>query len=259
MKRLACLLVCFGLFRAVCGEAETISIGYWNHKPHQYLSADGSTRGAAITHFTMMAANMGVDVEWVGPLPFVRLVNALRDGSVDGSVSYGSHKSGLGDFVYSGDQPTFLSYAVLVVRADNPLTQIASIQDVKGYRIGWLEGVEPSLFLRQHLASVQIDYITPSDTMWEQSLKKLLLGRIDAIHELNEYTLIAAAKEMGVADQIKVLRLPEPGEPVFVVFSKQSPNGKRLAEAYNAAQAAAPFSQADYENLVQQEFETFKK
>ena len=95
--------------------------------------------------------------------------------------------------------------------------------------------------------------------MWEQSLKKLLLGRIDAIHELNEYTLIAAAKEMGVADQIKVLRLPEPGEPMFVVFSKQSPNGKLFLEKYNAAQAAAPFSQADYEKLVQQEFELLKK
>ena len=64
---------------------------------------------------------------------------------------------------------------------------------------------------------------------------------------------------MGVADQIKVLRLPEPGEPMFVVFSKQSPNGKLFLEKYNAAQAAAPFSQADYEHLVQQEFGLLKK
>ena len=262
MKRvLLSVLMLFGIVVPLRHlNAETIKMGYWIHKPHQYLAADGTVRGASITHFEMMAAKMGHEVEWVGPLPFIRLVNALRDGSIDGCAIFGSQKPGLGDFVYSSDKPAFLSYAVLVVRADNQLTQITSIQDVEGYRISWLDGVEPSSFLQQNLAHVQMDYIAPSDTMWEQSLKKLLLHRIDAVHELNEFTLLAAAKEMRVADQIKILRLPEPGEPMFVVFSKRAPKGKLLVEQYNAAQAAMPpFSQEDYEKLIQQEFDALGK
>ena len=261
MKRrfLTGMLIFFGLLNAARSDAETIKIGYWIHKPHHYLDANGTLRGASKAYFDMMAAKMGVDVEWVGPLPFIRLLNALQDGSIDGCVHYTALKPGMGDFVNRAEKPFHLAYSVLAVRKDNPLAHIASIADIEGYRIGWLTGVNPSPFLLANAAHVQMDLLAPGDSMWEQSIKKLLLGRIDAVHELNAFTLPFIAGQMGVADQIKVLTLPEPGEPVFVVFSKKSPNGKLFLEKYNAAQAATPFSQADYEKLMQQEFETLKK
>jgi ABC-type amino acid transport substrate-binding protein len=241
--------------------AETIKIGYFSHKPHQYLS-DTSTkpRGATISYFEAVAAKMGYEVEWVGPLPFLRLLDYLKDGTLDGAAVLAmANLPELQDFVYYGDKPYYAAQAIFVVRQENPLAQITSIHDVEGYRVGWLANVTPSQFVQDNLAHLRMDYLIPGDTMWEQSLKKLLLGRIDAIHELDAYTLPFAATQMHLADQIKILPLPEPPQPVYVGFSRQSPKGKLLAEQYNAVQRELPFTYGDYVKLVQQEFEVFSR
>jgi ABC-type amino acid transport substrate-binding protein len=241
--------------------AETIKIGYFPHKPHQYQTKPSEKpRGATVTYFEAVAAKMGYEVEWVGPLPINRLIDYLKEGRLDG----GAHLARLilpelEDFIYYGDKPFHYAQGIFVVRKDNPLAQITSVHDVEGYRVGWLARVSPSQFVQDNIAHLQMDYIVQADTVWEQSLKKLLLGRLDAIHELNAYTLPFIATQMHLADQIKVLLLPEPPQPVYMGFSRQSPRGKLLAEQYNAAQKELPFTHEDYVKLVQQEFEVFSR
>lgn len=246
-----------GMYILLWGQmnmAETIKIGYWIHKPHHYLDQSGQLRGASFIYFEAVAAKMGYTVEWVGPLPFLRLCNYMKDGVLDG-MAHNTAQSGLDAFVYSG-QPYHHARAIFVVRQDNPLTQITSIQDVAGYRVGWLAEVSPSPFVSANVSQLRMDYLPPGDTMWEQSLTKLLDKRIDAIHELNAFTLPFIAAQMHIADQIKVLRLSDPPTPVYVSFSKQSPKGQVLIERYRAVQAALPFGDEEYEKLMQQEFET---
>jgi hypothetical protein len=67
--------------------AETIKIGYFPHKPHQYQTeSSGKPRGATVTYFEAVAAKMGYEVEWVGPLPINRLIDYLKEGRVDGGA-----------------------------------------------------------------------------------------------------------------------------------------------------------------------------
>ena len=66
MKRiLITLVIGITLFAAWTTSAEErITMGYFPHKPHQFLP-DGATkpRGAMIAYFEMMAEKMGYEVE----------------------------------------------------------------------------------------------------------------------------------------------------------------------------------------------------
>lgn len=235
--------------------AERITMGYFPHKPHQFLP-DGATkpRGAMIAYFEMMASKMGYEVEWVGPLPFTRLLDYLREGKIDGAVNLAVFPE-IQQIVLYGNQPIHFSQSVFMVRKENPLTNITSGQDVEGYRVAWLTNVSVLPFMQENRSHFQMDYVPQSETVWQQQVKKLLLGRVDALYELNEYTLPYAAKELGVHDQIKVLPLPDPPIPMYVGFSKQSPRARLLLEQYNAVQADTSFNHDDYATLIQQEFD----
>jgi len=257
MKRLF-MMICIGMMLLTAWSAiaaERITMGYFPHKPHHYLP-EGATkpRGAMIAYFEMIAAKMGYEVEWVGPLPFTRLLDYLRDGKIDGAVNLAMFPEIQGIVLY-GEHVVHYSQSVFVVRKENPLTSIASVQDVDGYRVGWLANVSALPFIQDNLAHFQMDYMPQSDTVWQQQVKKLLLGRVDALYELNDYTLSFAAKELGVYEQIKVLPLPDPPIPMFIGFSKQSPRGQKLVEQYNAVSASVSFTPDDYAALIQQEFD----
>lgn len=257
MKRiLSTLIIGLGLLMSLqTSSAETIKIGYFSHEPFHYLDeTSGKARGAAITYFETVAAKMGYTVEWVGPLPYIRMRNDLMDGTIDGYVGF-TFNPEYKESLYFGDKPFYAAETIFIVRQENPLTQIVSIQDVEGYRVGWLVDTFASPFVQNNLAHFQMDYIAPGDTMWEQSLLKLLDGRLDAIHDMNAHTLPFIAAKMHILEQFKVLPLPEAPEPLYVVFSQQSPHGKTLIEQYNAVQAAMPFAQEDYVKLIQQEFD----
>ena len=235
-------------------QAETIKMGYFEHHPHFITTEDGTPRGATIAYFEMVAEKMGYEVEWVGPLPMMRMNRMLNDGVLDGQP----HETDIatyGETWYFADQPYHQAQAVFMVTQDNPLRSITTIEDVKGYRVGWIQHAPPSLFVYENQVHFQIDLIASNETMWERSLQKLLAGRIDAVHDLNLFTLPYIAKEMGIGDKVKTLILPEPPVPVYVVFSKQSPRGKELIEKYNQAQAELGFGHEDYVKLIQAEME----
>lgn len=262
MKRLllACVLGLTFLLTVQAVGAETIKMGYWIHKPHHYLpDPAGKPRGAGITYFEMMAAKMGYTVEWEGPLPFLRILDYLKDGTIDGCAHL-LKLPVIEGFVDYGDQPYHNAQAIFVARQENPVAQITAIKDVAGYRVGFIVGIDPSLFVRDNLTQLKLDNVPPGDAMWEQSLTKLLADRIDVVHDMNAYTLPFIAKQMKIDSQVKTLLLPEPPQPVYVGFSRQSAKGKALIEKYNAVQKdMPPFGQADYEKLIQQESDAVAK
>ena len=71
-----CVLVFGGLLllshQYVC--ADTIKMGYFQHQPHQYIDDEAKPKGATIKYFEIVAKKMGYEVEWVGPLPFARMM-----------------------------------------------------------------------------------------------------------------------------------------------------------------------------------------
>lgn len=236
-------------------QAETMKVGYFINKPFIYVDeATGKPRGSKVKLVEMIAEKMGYTVEWIGPLPLLRYATYLKEGTIDMGTSVVKLPE-IEEIVYYSAHPTDLVQTVFIVRKDNPLTQISSIQDVAGYRVGWFADMTPSQFVQDNLASLQMDYMPVSDTMDNQSLEKLLLNRVDALHQMNAYSLPFIAAEMHVLDQIKVLPLPEPPTPVYIGFSKKSPRGQRLLEQYNAAQAELAIGPEDYARFIQEEFD----
>lgn len=141
---------------------------------------------------------------------------------------------------------------VFVVKKDSPLKEIKSIDHVKGYRVGFIKNVYQTEFVSSHADQLSMEYLYGEDWI-KINLKKLIKGRLDAIYDLNEYTQLYEATLLSVADQIKVLPLPESPRAIYVVFSKKTKNGKELVEKYNAV-----CNEVDFTGFIEQEFELLK-
>lgn len=228
-------------------QADTIKMGYFLLRPHMY-EENGAPSGAAISYFEAVAKHLGHSVEWQGPLPFPRLVKYLKDGQIDGAQMFSKNDERT-QYLYYPQKPYSPVYSVFVLIKDHPLNAIESIDDVDGFRVGFLEGANLSGFIRSNQNKIQIEYI--GGVNWiEQNLRKVLSRRLDAAYDINHITVQYEAHKLKIADQLKILRLPEPPMHVYTVFSKTAPDGKKYLDQYNQAFDQFPFS---YENFVQKE------
>jgi len=233
--------------------AETLRAGFFQHPPHHYKTKTGQIRGATVTYFNLMAKKMGYDVEWVGPLPFSRLLSMLKRGELD-IYPHSIYNPDWKKFLYYPKKYYYLAQPILVVRKDNPLTKIESINDIRNFKINWVDGVPPSPFIQKNKAALEIKLMPFGEQLWKQSIFKIINKRVDAVHDLNAFSIPFEAKQLGLDKEIKVLRLPEPAEKVFVAISKKAPNAKQLIEKYNQVQETIPFRHEDYIKLLNKEF-----
>ena len=234
-------------------------MGYFQHQPHQYVNKEGQVKGATITYFEKIANKMGYEVEWVGPLPLIRLYAYFEKGKEIDGVAHILKILDFEKYLYFGDKHYHLAQPIIAVTKENKLDKITSIEQIKGYRLWYLTVHSPSPFIRDNISHLQMWLVAPGKAMWRQSLKTLMAGRVDAIHDLNTFSIPYVAKKMNIDHQIKTLLLPEPPEPVYVGFCKNSPRGKLLLEKYNKAQAELKFDHDDYEKLIQIEFDMLSK
>jgi ABC-type amino acid transport substrate-binding protein len=198
----------------------------------------------------MLAAKTGDTIQWEGPLPLLRVNMLLEANQIDAN-SVCIKIPQLEAIIAFTDRPYFATQGVFMVLATNPLQQITSLADIKGYRVAWLSGSDPSAFVKEHLAELNMQYLTPNATQAERSILKLLAGQVDAVHELNQFALEYQARLMGVQDQVKTLVLPEPAMPIHVGFAKNAPRTPQFLERYNQAQQALNYSQEDFRKLMQ--------
>ncbi|MFH2064624.1 MAG: transporter substrate-binding domain-containing protein [Pseudomonadota bacterium] len=231
--------------------AETIKIGYFMLPPLQYM--DETTRnpkGASKVYFGAMASQLGYEVEWVGPLPLFRLSNMLESGKLDGSLGFVKNPE-LERFLYYVATPLYFAQPTLIVRKDNPLSRIRSIEDIRGYRIGTIVTMSgrytPLIDAHRHMLTIE----ALGGDMWiKQNLRKLIDGRVDAIFDRQPYSVPFIAVTLQLDTRIKLLPLPEPATPMYIVFSKASAHGQKLLEQCNAL---LPKFHLAYEELAKQE------
>jgi hypothetical protein len=134
---------------------------------------------------------------------------------------------------------------------DGPLRRIGSIQDIDGYRIGFVKTQSPVYpsFIADHADRLVLDELAGED--WTlRNIKKLLEGRLDAVFELNKYSLSYNARMAGVEDNIRILPLPTSPIDHYYVFSRNSPRARALVEAYDRAVAGFKF---DYDSMLEAE------
>jgi ABC-type amino acid transport substrate-binding protein len=238
-------------------HAETIKIGYFQLPPLQYFDNDTQKpRGATFTYFKEMAAQLDYEVEWIGPLPLLRYSGMLEEGEIDGALGF--HRNKITEtFLHFLDEPLFYAQPILIVRKDNPLAQLRSIDDIDGYKIGAVVSLSGlyTPFFDNHRDKITLVTLG-GDTWLEQNLKKLLALRIDAIFDRQPYSVQFIATEMHIQDQIKLLPLPEPATPMYIVFSKSSQQGKKYCTQFNTINSTFKL---DYEELAKQELQWFKE
>lgn len=235
--------------------AGPIKMGYFLLPPYQYLSKKEDAtqpKGAAIKYFGVAAAFMEEQVEWVGPLPLLRLVAYLKTGQLDGTVAF-YRSPEFEPFLYYAASPVLLAQPILLVRQDNPITEIQSIEDIRGYRIGHVvtAGGRFTPMFDKHRDAITLDGL--GGNQWaEHNIRKLLAGHLDAVFDRQPYTLPFVAARMHQYAQVKVVPIADPPTPVYVVFSKTSQRGQVLLDKFNAI---LPKLKVDYIALTQQEID----
>ncbi len=239
--------------------AETIRMGYFEIKPHMYTAEDtGLPAGAAVIYFERIAKKMGCDVAWVGPLPHARLISYLEKGKfIDGDPLI-SKTSDREKFLYYPENSFYLAKPNFVVKSNNPLTRIDSADDVKGYVVGQFSKAANSKFVSENASLFKFEIISGGGYTFEQHLKKLLANRVDAIHTLDEFSIIYEANKSNMDAQIKILYLPEPPLSFYSVFCKNE-RGKTLAQKYDIAIKELGFTSDHYIELILHEFDLLER
>lgn len=244
MKRAA--LLASLLIPAFLAPAQEITVGVFIHPPHVYLDADSKKPyGPAIDYISNVIADMGYSPTIV-LLPLTRILIALRTGEVDVSLEL-LKSSDREEYLYYPEQPSYTMVPSLTVLATNPLTEIRSIDDVRGMKIGYLSGAITTSFFA-NATGIRFESVS-GDTWIQQNLAKLLTRRIDAALDNNAYSYLEEARKTGVTDKIRTLSLPEKGTNYYVVFSKTSKRGADLLEKYNSLIASGRY---DEQRLIEE-------
>ncbi len=229
MRRFTALLLCLLVLGYV--SAETLRIGVFLHSPVvMQKSPDGEPYGPGIEYAKAVAHALGYEAQ-IELLPLSRIFPTLQNGNLDMSLEVGMNEERKAYVIYP-DKPCYVTHPSLTVRAESPLTSIASIKDVQGLRIGYLLGAYPGSFFVK-ATGVTFEYVA-GDTWIVQNMGKLFSNRIDAILDQNEFSCLAEARRQGIEKKIRVL--PLPGEDVkgYVIFSRKLANATSLVRAYNA-------------------------
>jgi ABC-type amino acid transport substrate-binding protein len=215
------------------------------------VEGTGKPGGASIAYFEAIAAQMGYTVEWVGPLPHLRFINNLKTGEngVVGGIAVAKFAE-TEAFLDFPETPYCLLQPVLAIRQENPLQAIRTIDDIQGYRIGFMTVDQPyTPFLETHREQLRFETIASEDWV-RQNLLKLVNDRLDAVFDRNAHTLLFEAVRLKLDQAIKILPIPDQPTPLYVGFSKAAPQSKRFVEQYNTAVEALHLS---YEDLLNKE------
>lgn len=226
------ILIVIYTLTAITIFSESVKVGFFNGYPTNYRDEKtGVATGSTIDYLKDFLSEMGYQPEFIGPLPFPRLLNMLKSGEIDGllGLSYVDERKA---FVYYPDKPYRISYTNIIVLKESPLKEIKTMRDIESYAFSFRNGaVLPDFFIGfENL--VNISYLS-RDTWIDQSLQLLELKRIDGIINSSELSIYAAAKKLGLKDHLRTVLLPGNEDPLYLGFSRNSPIGEELVKKYN--------------------------
>lgn len=253
-----CIFWLLVLFLIQPGEtwAETIRMAWFVVPPHVTIAEDGTPTGPTISLFETIAARMGCTVEWVGPIPIKRLGEYQKTGGMDLDGAYMYQKTEDNTrYLFYPAVPYFIGIPSLAVRLDDPLEEINSIEDIEGYRIGYVKTLSSRYIpmIEDHRDKVIINDLT-GDDFTSRNLHKVLSRRLDGAYERNQYTLAFQAALDNISDQIKIVSIRGYPIPHYYVFNKNASGGADLLRRYEEAVAGMDF---DYDAMVKAEIERF--
>ena len=246
-----CFALILGFSRALYAEKIdkaplNVRVVYYIYPPHIF-EEDGQLRGAATEVWAKVAQKAGLEIEWIGPVPFRRAQYMLETGEVDAIMRLAKTPEREKLFVYSKEAPMWGHQGIAVLK-DEPKNEIRKAEDLYDKTIGMIDGGIVPDFMVGHLKKILLEPV-PADSV-EINMKKLFRKRIWGVYFV--FTDVAryyAAKENRL-DEIKFLKYPgsEGFKYGYMAVSKKA--DPRLAKKIiKAVDAVVPTY--DYEKLTQ--------
>lgn len=224
---------------------ETVKIGYFRLAPHVISEGktDASPMGAAVDYWQHLAKEMGMTVEWVGPLPMKRLLASLERGIIDAILLLAKNKERADKFLYP-EKPFADLAPGIMVKKSRGLEKVEDAGELAGMKIGYFSGGYVSPFMRDERIKLDLN----ASTQWLNiNFKKFDGGRIDAVYNPDTVSLKYEYGKFGDTGKVRFIVLPEKGMGLYTVFSKKSRSG--LVDRYNTAHGKL-MGEHSYDDLI---------
>lgn len=208
---------------------ETIRIGYFHFEPYVISQGKNKPPGGPIGEYwqSYLLPQMKVDVEWVGPLPLLRLLKYFNEEKLDALLLFPMTGELAAKHLYP-KSPFMTGRPGLSFLIENPLEKISGKEDLFNLEISYVRGGFLPSFLESEY--ITIDYTT-KEKFLEVNLEKLKNKRVDAVFSLDIITNRYEADKRSYGNQIKSLLLPIKPVEFFTVFAG-TPQGQKFLILY---------------------------
>ena len=205
-------LLCLLLHPA--GPAQAFTVGYFLFEPHA-MPGDRGPTGAAVEYFRdHIAPEMGIDVEFVGPVPFARLLRNFRDGEYDAVLLLVKNRERDALFVYPAEPFGEMVSALLVDVTKLP-DNVTSSESLRGLVIGYTEKAWRPPSMRRPWMRFEMVASTSATII---NFRKFDQGRIDAVYSPDRNALEYRKNQVRVLRPGKIVSIADTTVGFYTVF-----------------------------------------
>ncbi len=211
--------------------SDIIRVGYLSIPPHVFLDEKSHKLKGAVYDLleNHIAPEIDVKFQWdTHSATIPRQLNTLKSEEKYIACLLLLVPERLEYSIYSR-APYHYGESVIMVHKNNPLKEVKNVSDISHMVFGYSQNAHVTPFMRD--PSIELDRIgTPN--FHEINIKKLIQHRIDGIYSPGKAVTLMFLQKQGLADEFKLIDLPEKPVPYHVVFSKDL---KDVAEKFDRA------------------------
>lgn len=228
--------------------AQTVKVGFFQGYPTNFIDEKtGIVTGHTVEYIKDFLNEIGYEVEFVGPLPFPRLLSMLKSGDIDSLLGMSWIKE-REEYVFYPNKPYRITIPSIFVLNESNIVNGMDLLKLAEFTFSYRNGAVLPESLREFESILEIESLS-RDTWIDQSLQMLELGRIDGIINSSDLSIIAAAKRLGLHKRIRKVTLPGKRDPIYLGISKKSEIGPKLIKKYNKNILSTKLFIEDYDNL----------
>lgn len=230
--------------------ADKIKVGYFVYPPHLIQGSDvASPKGAAVDVIEkIIAPKADIKVEWVGPVPFARLLTMLEAGEIDMIGLSVSNKERQEKFIFTQNAPLWGKQGLLVLKSE-AIDSIKTPADLKGKTISKLLKGNLPKFFDENQATIKFDEVG-GDNSAELNLKKVVAGRTFGSYFAFPDVLLYYAAVEKASDKVKLISYPGSEENVLGYFPLSRKLDPKIASRITSAIEAST-KEYDYLKMSQ--------
>lgn len=230
---LRCLtgLLLFCLMLSWSQPAQAFKVAFFILEPHAMLE-NAKPTGAAVEYLRdYIAPEMGLPVEFVGPVPFARLLRNFQEGEYDAVLLLAKNNERAKLFVYPQEPYGEMESALLVGKGFLS-DKVFSPEELKGMVIGYTNKAWRTPSLRKPYLRFDMVSATSATVI---NFRKFEEGRIDAIYNPDKFALLYRKLKTKIMRPCKVVTIADSTVGFYTVFHPSVP--ERIVRSYEKALA----------------------